>query len=230
MSNNVSTDVVAAKNVQLRFGSSSISFDISLCLYMGVGIGGVEWPAACLFCHVLANNPAFYKDLFVGKKILELGAGTGMGGIAVDKICGVDASKSEVLITDLKQYLTHLEQNVEMNNAARSCHVEALDWLNLPDFVSKRPTSHKFDIILALECVYREDLYQPLIDTILCTSTKNTLIFLGLTRLFAKTVFFDLLHQNGIYYTKLPEHSVPREIRKESSTADCGILLLYFPQ
>ena len=53
----------------------------------------------------------------------------------------------------------------------------------------KSPHSHphpKFDIILALECVYREDLYQPLIDSILQSSVPSTLIFLGLTRLFAQ--------------------------------------------
>jgi hypothetical protein len=234
MSNKVSSDVVPAKELHLSFGepsgstSSSTLLEISLCSYMGVGIGGVEWPAACMFCQVIAHNE-FYKRLFTGKSILELGAGTGLGGIAVEKLCGSENSPTEIVITDLEQYLDHLRRNIAMNST-RLCSVWPLDWLNIDVFIKSRSQSagHTFDIILALECVYREDLYQPLIDTILRTSTKDTLIFLGLTRLFAQHIFFDLLHANGIYYTRLPEHSLPLKVRKESATADCGLLLLYF--
>jgi hypothetical protein len=233
MSNNVSSDVVPAKELHLSFGeasSTSTLLDISLCSYMGVGIGGVEWPAACMFCQIIANNE-FYKRLFAGKRILELGAGTGLGGIAVEKVCGSEYSPTEVVITDLEQYLDHLRLNTAMNST-RLCSVRPLDWLNIDAFIHARSedAAHTFDIILALECVYREDLYQPLIDTILRTSSKDTLIFLGLTRLFAQHIFFDLLHANGIYYTRLPEHSLPLKVRKESATADCGLLLLYFPR
>jgi len=204
-----------------------------------------------MFCHVLAHNIPFYQQLFNGKRVLELGSGTGLGGIFVEKI---GARASDIVITDLEQYTAHLERNVLLN-ATTTCSVHALDWLDVDGFVKSYTASSAsstgsapdrnveakqhapsprttctFDIILALECVYREDLYQPLIDTIRRLSTKETLVFLGLTRLFAKPVFFDLLHAQGIYYTRLPEHSLPATLRRDANTSDCGLLLLYFPR
>ena len=246
MSNNVSTNVLPGKELKLSFGSQ----EVTLWADMSVGIGGGEWPAACMFCHVLSHNTGFYKGLFDGKRVLELGSGTWLAGIMVEKI---GARASEIVITDLEQYTDHLERNVSMNDTT-TCSVHALDWLDVEGFVKTyapestqcgsikekqhiptlpaNPTSSSttctFDVILALECVYREDLYQPLIDTILHLSTKQTLIFLGLTRLFARPVFFDLLHAHGIYYTRLPEHSLPANLRRDVNTSDCGLLMLYF--
>jgi len=244
MSNSVSTNVLPGKELHLTFASQ----EVTLWADMSVGIGGGEWPAACMFCHVLSHNKTFFSHLFHGKRVLELGSGTGLGGIIVEKI---GAHAAEIVITDLEQYTSHLKRNVELN-ATTTCSVHALDWLDIDGFVKSFPTSTAsatqggsaeakqsastpspnsactFDIILALECVYREDLYQPLIDTLLRLSTKQTLIFLGLTRLFAKPVFFDLLHASGIYYTRLPEHSLPEALRRDVNTSDCGLLLLYF--
>jgi hypothetical protein len=233
MSNTVSEAVLPGKLIQLSFGDPLKPLKIELYVDMKVGIGGGDWPAARMFCEVVANNERFYSKMFENKRIIELGAGTALGGILVDKI----SSPAEVVITDLNQYLAHIQRNIDLNNS-KVCSARALDWLNIDSFMhedadeildaNRAVSGSKFDIILALECVYREDLYQPLVDTILRCSTKETIIFLGLTRLFAKPCFFDMLHSNGIYFTRLPEQALPLVLRNDNSTADCGLLLLYF--
>jgi hypothetical protein len=73
--------------------------EVKLKLDIGVGIGGDKWPAAELFCDIIAQerySDVFHK-LFDGKRIIELGSGTGLCGIAIDKLF----EPSKVLVTDL---------------------------------------------------------------------------------------------------------------------------------
>jgi len=212
----------------LSFGSSeqekpnsSSSVEVKLKVDRDSGIGGADWPAANLFCHVVASDP-FYASVFDNKTVLELGSGTGLGGIVVDKLFNA----SRVVITDLELYRQHILQNVGLNVCSDRVQAAALDWTDMAPFAAEYPAS--FDVILALECVYREDLYQPLVDVLLRTSSKKTLVFLGLTRLFAQTKFFALLEAAGLRYTRIPEHALPAVLRGQQSTADCGLLLLYF--
>ena len=43
-------------------------------------------------------------------------------------------------------------------------------------------------LIMYFQSVYREDLYGPLINALVACSHKDTVIFLGLTRQFAKVI------------------------------------------
>lgn len=46
----------------------------------GVGIGGGLWTTGLLLAQHFNDNSAVYDDVFRGKRILELGSGTGLVG------------------------------------------------------------------------------------------------------------------------------------------------------
>ena len=74
--------------------------EVTLKLDMQIGIGGDKWPAAELFCNIATSNkfiPSF-ESLFNGKRIMELGSGTGLCGIVIDKLY----KPKEVYVSDLQ--------------------------------------------------------------------------------------------------------------------------------
>eukprot|EP01032_Pedospumella_encystans_P016925 gene16925-19289_t len=174
---------------------------MKLFLDMGVGIGGDKWPAAENFCSLITSKEyiTFFRSLISGRRVLELGSGNGLVGILIDKLF----QPKEMCITDHPSHMKHIERNVIQNECASTTFSLAYDWTgsvsNLGDALQK-----PFDVIMALECVYREDLYLPLIRAIKQQSHKNTICFLGSTRQFTKPLFFHMLEQNGLGYKKLP--------------------------
>ena len=69
-------------------------------------------------------------------------------------------------------------------------------------------------------------MFQPLINALRASSDENTLIFLGLTRLFAKPKFFTLLRENGFHYTMIPKESLPENYWDENSDSDVGLFIV----
>ena len=60
--------------------------DINLLVDMSTGLGGDKWPAATGMCKLISANAAFCASLFSkGMTVLELGAGTGLGGIFITR-------------------------------------------------------------------------------------------------------------------------------------------------
>mmetsp|Transcript_1939 Transcript_1939/g.3081 ORF Transcript_1939/g.3081 Transcript_1939/m.3081 type:complete len:214 (+) Transcript_1939:71-712(+) len=188
---------------------------ISLLLDMGVGIGGDKWPAADLFCKLIASDSwkQTFSKLFSGKRCIELGSGTGIVGILVDKLY----NPSEVVITDLEDHMSHIKHNTSLNSC-KTVSLVTYDWMEPLDIGS-------FDVILVFECVYREELYLPLIESLKSLSHPGTVIMLGLTRLFAKPLFFKLLRSNGFYYSMVPQQALPSDYSSESSGSDVGLFM-----
>ena len=137
-------------------------------------------------------------------------SGTGLGGISVAKLFD---GPSSIVISDLAQYTALIDRNIKLNNVDKQCSAQVVDWCNLP------VQQTNYDVILALECVYREDLYDALLVTLVETSHSETVIFLGLTRLFAKAVFFTLLEKKGFQYKKIPQIAMPTHTNASADTA-----------
>jgi methylase of polypeptide subunit release factors len=106
-----------------------------------VGIGGDLWPAATNFCRFTACNKHTLGSLFNHKSIIELGSGTGLVGLFMEKLF----SPCEVVITDLVSHLHLMERNIGVNQS-NLCVATELDWNNAPLTLNK-----KYDVILALE-------------------------------------------------------------------------------
>ena len=91
-----------------------------LKLDMGVGIG------AELFCTVLSDKKHLgtFSRVIDGKRVFELGSGTGLGGgIVVDKLF----MPFEVLVTDLLCHVPHMDINWNLNPDANHCKAIELD-------------------------------------------------------------------------------------------------------
>jgi len=125
------------------------------------------------------------RHMVAGKKILELGSGTGIGGIAA-AMCGAE----EVVLTDLPQALPSCESNVKLNKSAlgeegvRRIHVTTLDWSwkTFPELFRNKCASSNIslkggkkagdgkegtnfttrvypDVIITADCIYSRELW-----------------------------------------------------------------------
>lgn len=93
--------------------------------------------------------------------ILELGAGTGLAGICT----AVLFPEAQVCLTDIDDALPALRTNVDINRSrvGHRVSVEACDWTRPSDsIVTKKP----WDIVLATDVVWLEELVEPFIDTL----------------------------------------------------------------
>lgn len=118
------------------------STEIELHVNMSIGIGGDKWPAAELFCCMISSSTwqAYFMSLFYRKKVIELGAGTGLAAILVDRLFKPDL----VNITDQLSHVDLIKQNISHNRCINSV-ASVFDWLDLPD------RCEPYDIVLAFE-------------------------------------------------------------------------------
>ncbi|KAM6471314.1 EEF1A lysine methyltransferase 3 isoform 2-T2 [Liasis olivaceus] len=131
------------------------------------------------------------KVNFQGKKVIELGAGTGVVGILVSLLGG------NVTITDLPVALKQIEENVHRNlpvQCMARTRVCALSWgLDHKDF------PQNYDLILGADIVYLKDTYPLLIRTLqhLCGAQSTIYLSSKMREEHSTVLFFETL---------LPEH------------------------
>jgi predicted nicotinamide N-methyase len=107
------------------------------------------WPASIALSEYVIEN----KLEFRGKKILELGCGLGLVGIAVVAIGG------DVLFTDNDSHALRFTRVNFKRNFNRSASVQLLDWRNSGN-------SNSFDIILAADILYEKRWLRPVLDVL----------------------------------------------------------------
>ena len=105
--------------------------------------GVVLWPAAIALGHEVASRA------LVGKRVLELGAGTGLPGIVAA------ARGGSVVQTDRHEVALHLcRRNAERNGVTSIAHRKS-DWTAWDD-------RERYDCILGADILYGEELHEPL--------------------------------------------------------------------
>lgn len=129
-------------------------------MHLGSGIhdatGHCAWTASFLLVHAIESIQKNYQ-CFTGKRVLELGCGTGIGGLAV----ALSSRTSHVELTDNDpQVLELCERNCALNASQvdGSVNVSALTWgdEHVHDF---------FDTVLATDVLYDLSLLVPLFQT-----------------------------------------------------------------
>ena len=77
--------MLPASDIRIALGDEQ---QIDLHVGMEFGLGGDRWPAATCFCHLIVDKKTFFEEkIFMENcNVLELGSGTGLGGIAVAKL------------------------------------------------------------------------------------------------------------------------------------------------
>ncbi|KAL6195828.1 hypothetical protein ACLB2K_031446 [Fragaria x ananassa] len=147
-------------------------------------LGTTVWDASLVFAKFLEKNSRrgkFSPEKLKGKRVIELGAGCGVAGFGM-ALLGCD-----VVMTDQVEVLPLLMRNVERNtsritqkNSASesfgSVQVAELSWGN-EDHI--RAVDPPFNYIIGTDIVYKEDLLEPLLQTIFALSGPKTAILLG---------------------------------------------------
>ena len=144
---------IFGKKIQIEQGFSDIS----------KGHSELVWEASL-------HLPKFFERhkciSLKGKRVLELGSGTGMCGIAVA------ASGADVILTDQERALPLLRKNCDQNVdsvAPGTLSVRALYW-------GHEPHHHdlpKFDVILASDCLYSNAAWTSFQNTLFYVMSEN---------------------------------------------------------
>ncbi|XP_028654490.2 EEF1A lysine methyltransferase 3-like [Erpetoichthys calabaricus] len=119
-----------------------------------LGVAAPVWDAAVCLCRYFEEQ----KFDFTGRRIIELGAGTGIVGILISLLGG------DVTITDLPLALQQIQYNVAANVPPDSLcvpRIQALSWgRNHLDFPSD------CDYVVGADIVYLHDTYPLLLQTL----------------------------------------------------------------
>ncbi|KAL1730936.1 putative methyltransferase-domain-containing protein [Schizophyllum commune] len=131
-------------------------------------VGAQTWGGACVLAEAIAEDPAsfgFAPDAPRGLRVLELGAGTGLVGIAAGKVVrGLGIKDARVVATDFyDSVLQNLASNIRSNFPASSdsgmtieCH--RLDWEAFPrESAPSAPLDEPFDVVLGADIVYEAE-------------------------------------------------------------------------
>ncbi|TWU72415.1 hypothetical protein ED733_002402 [Metarhizium rileyi] len=158
----VSEDLTPLPSLK-QAGDARIDFDgqlpESLAYHEDVrtGCGGQTWPAGLVLGkHMLR----YHKKEMLTARILELGAGGGLVGLAVALGCG---GQNQLLLTDQEEMLDLMQTNIRLNRVESRATALVLNWGEpLPlQVVAQRP-----NVIIAAECVYFEPAFPLLMETL----------------------------------------------------------------
>jgi predicted nicotinamide N-methyase len=163
-----------SRKFQIPSATGSFELEIHEPTMTGDDLGLKTWAASYLLAKRLHTLNLVLPDAQRRLQVLELGAGTGLVGLAM---AGLGA---DVTLTDLPSIHSNLARNMESNatvvaNNSGSARTGVLDWTKptvcelVPDALddSKNETlSHKFPLILAADSLYSPEHPHMLVDTI----------------------------------------------------------------
>lgn len=132
------------------------------------GCGGKLWPAGELLSRYMIRQNLGPNT----KKIVELGSGTGLVGLALayhlqsqqkEPVKDVD-----IYITDIDKLVSLMDNNVKLNGLSHIVKPAELNWgQDIPKYAQKP------DLILAADCVYLESAFPLLEKTLLDLTLDN---------------------------------------------------------
>nr|DBA32824.1 TPA: hypothetical protein GDO54_000585 [Pyxicephalus adspersus] len=130
-----------------------------------LGVAAPVWEAALNLCSYFEEQKLNFK----GKKIIELGAGTGVVGILLSLLGG------DVTLTDLPHTLPQIQKNVAANVPdGHSLNVCALSW-----GLDQTKFPQDYDFVIGADIVYLKETYDYLLQTLQHLSCSSTTIFLS---------------------------------------------------
>ncbi|XP_015231557.1 PREDICTED: protein-lysine methyltransferase METTL21D [Cyprinodon variegatus] len=139
--------------------------------YMG-DVGCVVWDAAIVLAKYLETKqfyePSTGVNMWCGRTVVELGAGTGVVGLMAATL------GAQVIVTDLEDLQTLLSANIQENQPlikSGSISAKVLKWGE--DVSELLPHPH---YILMADCIYYEQSISPLVETLKQLSGPETSI------------------------------------------------------
>lgn len=146
----------------------------------GMCTGSTVWDAGIVLAACLLETGLLSRLVGRGNagRCLELGAGTGLAGIAA----AATGNFSYLRMTDLATVVPLVQQNVELNRKSfpRQVLVEAI-CLRWDSEVDLQNASRKgpFDVILGSDLLYRRPVIEPLLKALTCLAEKHTIVLLA---------------------------------------------------
>jgi len=191
------------------------SFDRTIVIKQDLSgeLGATVWDAGLVLAKYFENTTTFPVGHFKGKRVLELGAGTGVVGIILA------ALGAKVLLTDRSHLLPLLRENIQTNKCERRAKAETLEWGS--DISSLSPP---FDYVIASDVVagcYSED-FPKLVKTLSDVSDRDTKILLSYEMRGKKDLEFFQLLKEGFEYKKIPNSQLDPHWQSE----DIGIFIV----
>jgi predicted nicotinamide N-methyase len=173
------------------------------------GIGSTVWDSALVLARYLEHSTKD-RSTWRGKKILELGSGTGLLGLVAARLF----EGSRVTLTD--KHVGLAKMNVEKTGLAESVEVVELAW-GIEYLEKAKGLEAPYDLILLSDCVHWPDLFQPLVDTLYALAGPETEILMAYEkRIFEDEIpFFAKLKEKGLSFKNVPESGQHPDYRGE---------------
>jgi len=162
--------------------------------------GGYIWRSAMVMLNYLENEKNFKRDHFKSKKVLEVGAGTGLVGIAMAKFLGCYS-----MITDQKSMIPLIQENIKVNNLTEESSIAAELFWGVTDCSSFKTPS--IDYIIAADCIYLEIAFAPLVSALSNLCDSNTEVILSTQKRRKADKRFWTLAKKKFDVTKIPTNS-----------------------
>ncbi|QDS76235.1 hypothetical protein FKW77_000414 [Venturia effusa] len=132
------------------------------------GCGGQLWPAGMILAKYMLR---MHQETIKGKTIVELGAGSGLVGLAV--ALAFPTFRAPLVLTDQLPMLPMMQTNIALNCVQSTVEAAIYNWGKPPPVsIPKCP-----DIILAAECVYFEPAFPLLQQTLKDLIGENTVCY-----------------------------------------------------
>lgn len=195
----------------------------------GSGIGGGLWSTGLAIAEYFGTEHALsnIQNRLFAANVLELGSGNGLLAMCLAAAAShASSSVQNIVITDTKEHIALIEKTIKANAHAiggirNVIAVEHL-WGEFNDSIATgnsledavKQGTMKFDLIIGSDVAYRPDeLYDPLIASILRFSHENTISLIGVTMIDTTPEFFEKLDNNGLQYQKLADYLLTDKFR-----------------
>ncbi|XP_067847947.1 EEF1A lysine methyltransferase 3-like [Heptranchias perlo] len=142
-------------------------YSLKIAMGVNLGVSAYVWDSGIALCRYFEKE----KISFTGKKVIELGSGTGIVGILVTLLGGA------VTMTDQPDTLKQIEYNVSTNIPTASRHRLKVRPLTWGEDQTNFPTD--YDFILGSDIVYSSVTYPSLIRTLHYLANQGTTIYLS---------------------------------------------------
>ncbi|PRQ18611.1 putative lysine methyltransferase, S-adenosyl-L-methionine-dependent methyltransferase [Rosa chinensis] len=128
--------------------------------------GSWIWASALVLSNWMTNQSRTNFS-FLGKTVLELGAGAGLPGLTAARL-----GASQVVLTDIKPLLPGLLKNVEANGLGEQVKVRELMW-GSDESLSE---VGEFDLVLMSDVFYNAEEMVGLAKTLKCVCNRKTTV------------------------------------------------------
>merc|ERR1719247_1623646 len=128
--------------------------------------GARVWPSGEALARVLEGQS------LIGKRVVELGAGTGVAGLAAAR------QGADVVVTDLPEMIPLLSANIRANSLSARAQAMPLHWGDAYD-VEAALEHGPFDMVIGTDILYAPERFDLLLDTIVALTAPGAVVALA---------------------------------------------------